>query len=621
MRGSVAAAACAVALACGGTARAAEPGDSAEPTEEETLVVTGTHRPLPESRFPGSVHTIEGRELELRQLDGALDALRHVPGLHADQPGVRGSRASIYTRGLDPSLTQVLVDGIILNDVTNARGGSFDFATLGSDAIDRIEIARGGLSSVYGSDAIAGAVQVITRDGRGDDRASVEGRGGRFGTRLLRASAGGQRGPIDLALSFSYVDEDEPENLGSYAGTALHAKLGFALGEDARLQWVLRTTESRSLAFPEFSGGPRFAVLRGFEERDVQDLASGFTLSAALGESLRAELRAQAYLRREDRRSPGVAPSGPTAFGVPAEPDTADRLQRYDGLARLSVDGPFGLSASAGGSVRYEEGQSRGEDTVFLVPFPLTRPVAFTFDRVVGGPFVELDWSAPFLQLSAGARFDATTEGESEWSPRAGYRLAVHELIAELAPDSPPASALTDVELDLRGSYGEGFKLPAFFALANPTAGNPNLETETSVGFDSGIEARFLGGRVDASATYFFLAVDELIDFDLTTFRLENVGRVRSRGVELALRLEPWDGITLEGHATYVDQNVELRNRPTWRGGFTLAWDPTERFHARLTTLFVDDVRDASEPTGEVNLGNYARVDVAFESARTRMPR
>ena len=101
--------------------------DAGESDEVETLVVTATHDPLSSASVPGGVEVVSGEELQRAGYDGVLEALRRRPGLHADQPGGRGSRGSVYTRGLDPNHTKVLVDGVALNDPTNARGGSFDF--------------------------------------------------------------------------------------------------------------------------------------------------------------------------------------------------------------------------------------------------------------------------------------------------------------------------------------------------------------------------------------------------------------------------------------------------------------------------------------------------------------
>ena len=83
--------------------------------------------------------------------------------MHVDQVGGRGGTGSLYMRGADPNYTLVLVDGVRVNDPTNARGGSFDFSTLDMADVERVEIARGPYSAVYGGDALAGVINIVTR--------------------------------------------------------------------------------------------------------------------------------------------------------------------------------------------------------------------------------------------------------------------------------------------------------------------------------------------------------------------------------------------------------------------------------------------------------------------------
>ena len=120
--------------------------------------------------------------------------LRRVPGVHIGQPGSRGGRASIYTRGLDPNHTLILIDGVRMNDPTNNRGGSFDLSTLDPAGVERIEISRGSISAVHGSDAIAGVVNIITRTGRDAQEFLLDVSGGRWGVVRVAGQARGARG-------------------------------------------------------------------------------------------------------------------------------------------------------------------------------------------------------------------------------------------------------------------------------------------------------------------------------------------------------------------------------------------------------------------------------------------
>ena len=594
-----------LALATPLSAEPTAPSEGESDPPPETLVITGSREPQPLRGFPGSVEIVTREDLEAYPFDSLVEVLRQRVGLHVDQPSTRGSRASVYTRGLDPNHTLVLLDGVVVNDPSNARGGSFDFSTVGVGGIEQIEIVRGPLSAVYGSDAIAGVIHIRTAGGRGPDRAEIDASGGRFGAVRVQAAASGERGLFDLAVSGSYQDDGSPEGLGDYRGAHAQASLGADLGGGTGLRAVARFGNAREEAYPEFSGGDELAAIREFERRDIDDLAGGITLEAAPVSWLDASFVASTYQRWEDRRSPGVAPSSGDPFGIPAEPDSQDRLRRYDLSGQATLHAPHDLSLTLGGEVEWEHGESDAT-LVFFDPGLAPVPTGFRMDRSQGGPFAELRWSAPLgATLLAGLRGDFSDEGDEEWSPRVAASLPL------------------PLDVELHASWGEGFKLPSFFALGSPVVGNPDLEPEESRGWDVGLRGSFFGTRLEPSVTWFDLRVDDLIDFDLDTFRLENLERVRSRGVELEIRGRPRPELSIRAHATWTHtrdrHDRRLRNRPEWRGGVELDWSPVDRLRLRLQGVFVDEVRDASVPTapGVVELDAWMRFDLALEWSAT----
>jgi vitamin B12 transporter len=593
---------CAGAIVLHALSAGADPAvaDRAPERGIETIVVTSSLDPLPRVIAPAAVDVVSGAELERAHYDGLLDALRHRPGLHADAPGGRGSRGSVYTRGLDPNHTVVLFDGIPLNDSTNARGGSFDFSNFDNlDAIERVEIVRGPVSAVQGSDALAGAIQVITRDGRGPDTLRIGASGGRFGYARGYARASGERGPFDALVAGSYTDEGEPAENGDYRGGTALAAVGLALPGDARLRGSLLYRGSQTAAFPEFSGGPELAAIRSFEHRETRSVAGGLALTQRPAAWLDYTLSGWLYRRREDRMSPGVAPdpSNPFDPGVPAEPDSRDWLRRGALALRGTAQGPAGLALTLGSEIQWEHGQTRG----VLVPPLATDRSDFDLARRIAAPFAEARWLCTCgAVLVAGVRSDFARGDAAEVMPR----------VSGSAP-------VFDLPLRIRGSYGEGFKRPSFFALGNPSVGNPDLAAERSRGWDAGLQYARPRGRISAELNYFDLRVRNLIDFDVNSFTLRNLGEVRSTGVELALHAKPIESLTVTGHGTYtesvdVETGDRLRNRPRWRGGVALDWRATHALSLRLEALFVGDTLDASVPTGRgniVTLDGYPRVD------------
>ncbi|MEZ4546331.1 MAG: TonB-dependent receptor plug domain-containing protein [Thermodesulfobacteriota bacterium] len=136
------------------------------PRSLEPVVVTGTLNPASLSQTPASVTVITREQIEERNPSSVAEILQQVPGLYVDQPASRGGVTSVYIRGGDPNFTLVLIDGVKVNDPTNNRGGSFDFSTLSPDNIERIEIVRDPMSSLYGSDALSGVINIVTKKGR-----------------------------------------------------------------------------------------------------------------------------------------------------------------------------------------------------------------------------------------------------------------------------------------------------------------------------------------------------------------------------------------------------------------------------------------------------------------------
>ncbi len=144
-------------------------------TATEEMIVSGSRAPQRRSSIPNFTTVLDGDDLDASISTSLDDALRFVPGLQITREGGRGGRTQVALRGLDPNHVVVLIHGVRLNDPTNARGGSFDPTTLALLDIERVEIVRGPLSTVYGSDALAGAINIITRSASPSDAPEMSG--------------------------------------------------------------------------------------------------------------------------------------------------------------------------------------------------------------------------------------------------------------------------------------------------------------------------------------------------------------------------------------------------------------------------------------------------------------
>src|ERR1700730_3629356 len=152
-----------------------------EPDESEAapVIVSATRTDIPLDQSPASVSVITSQDLEIKQTERVSDALREVPGLNVVQTGTAGTLTSVFSRGLNSAHTQVLLDGIPINQ---GLAGQFDFANLTTDNIDRIEVVRGPQSTIYGPRALAGTIQIFTKQGSGSPGVTVSEEGGAYDT-------------------------------------------------------------------------------------------------------------------------------------------------------------------------------------------------------------------------------------------------------------------------------------------------------------------------------------------------------------------------------------------------------------------------------------------------------
>ena len=141
-------------------------GTTLTPPPQPGIVVTGSRVATDPSDLAANVTVLKREDFDVEKPAQLADILRRVAGVHVDQVGGRGGTGSLYLRGADPNYTLVLVDGVRVNDPTNARGGSFDFSSLDVADVERVEIARGPYSAVYGGDALAGVINIVTRQDR-----------------------------------------------------------------------------------------------------------------------------------------------------------------------------------------------------------------------------------------------------------------------------------------------------------------------------------------------------------------------------------------------------------------------------------------------------------------------
>ncbi len=567
------------------------------PVPQPEIVVTGSRVATTPDDLAANITVLEREDFDVEKPAKLADILRRVAGVHMDSVGGRGGTGSVYMRGADPNYTLVLVDGVRVNDPTNARGGSFDFSTFDVADVERVEIARGPYSAVYGGDALAGVINIVTRHApRERAYASLDAMGGAYDTREIALSTGGPIVGGNWNMGFSDVNEGEQVRGNDFEAQRVSASFNIALNPDTSFTLSARYAESARAGFPDDSGGYQFAQLRDAESRDAEEASFGAGITHRAGDATFA--LTLGYFDRDDHiDSPGVAPGVRDPFGVP--PSLVDSgIQRF--TATFSGTHKFSdlLSLAYGAEFQREDGSSEGE-LDFGGGFVL--PTSFALERDSWAPFAEIRLNTTFgLSTQAGVRVDNPDDESAVTSPR--IRVAYE---------------FADSGLRVAGSWGKAFKLPSLYALGHPLVGNPDLVPERGESQELELSQSFANGMGRLSATWFDGEFRNAIDFDSgPPPMLVNRNRVDTHGVELAGRFAVDETWAFDASVTQVKSRIastggQLRNRPEWRGGIGAHWTPWNALRLSASATYVGESFDSSIATGDVDLDAYTRLDVS----------
>ena len=532
----------------------------------EDVIVTANRIEQQASHVGDAVTLISAKEQRRSQKTVVSDLLATTPGVTVTRNGGIGGSTSLRIRGAETDQTVVLIDGVKLNDPSQASGG-FNFANLIATEYSHIEVLRGPQSTLWGSQAIGGVVNIVTPMPEGPLSGSVSAEGGTHETALLRAhaQAGGDRFAWRVAGGYlttdgiSVFDRDlggrEPD---SYRNVGFNARGIFHISDNVSAE--VRSTWSDGRSDIDGFPAPRFTLADIPEYAVTEELVSyaGLNFSAFGG---RFENRIGFAYTDTDRHNTNPSLSVPTTF------DASGRNERweYQGTLHLSdrVIGIVGLES--------ERSELSSVSPTPFEPDPVPLQDSVQIDSVYGQIT-----TTPFdsLSLSAGVRHDDhdTFGGQTTSRASAAWSLAPTTI--------------------LRASYGEGFKAPTLYQLYSQY-GNVNLDPEEAESWDAGVEQHFFDKRLIVSATYFNRDTSNMIDF-VSCFGetspecqarpdgyYENVQKTNAEGVELALAAQLTEHLALS--ANYTSMEAENTARGTANFGRSLARRPNETANAQLS--------------------------------------
>ena len=509
------------------TAFGEEPAEIEPVIETREVVISATKTPVPVSHLTSAVEVIRGEELEQKKIKMVVDALRLAQGMAVFSNGGPGTSASVRIRGASDTHTLVLIDGVIVNSPTL---GSYDFANLTTENIERIEILRGAQSMLYGSDAMGGVINIITKKGSGVPTANAFMEYGSFASLREGGQVSGAKGPVDFSMSLSRWDTSSFSaanyRRGATERDGFHnwqasARLGFALPKDGRLDFTMRWYNAD--------------VNTDDTNRDVfgsKNSTNNLILSGSYEQPLTNWWSQKLTVAQADERDNFV--SGPVQKDL-----------------QTGIVGPaFAFTSSIGVLNRRVEWQHN-----FQVAKPLLITAGYQF-REEQGDNADIAPSSKRIASNAGFA-QAQVNVFDRLFVTGGVRQDSYNVFSDATTYRTTAGILVpETGTKFRGSYATGYRAPTINQLFFPGFGNPNLKPEKSQSMDAGIDQSLFGDRLQLSAGYFWNHFNDLIqtlcDPSFFACVANNVSQVRTQGWELGFKYAVMEGLALRGQYTYT---------------------------------------------------------------------
>lgn len=510
------------------TAAQEQPGTGG--IELEPITISANLTDTPSSEVGSAVTVITGEQMQRQQVRFVQDVLRQVPGVSVNETGPTGQLTEVRIRGAEANQTQVVLDGMVVNDP--AMGSQFDFSSLLATDIARVEVLRGPQSALYGSDAVGGVINIVTRKGQGTDLSKpeivVRGEGGTYGTGDGSLTVSGANDRVNYLFGLSGITSQNvsaaakwngnPEDDSFRNGTAI-AKVGADLSENFTLDAVVRRTQALT-DLDGYDGGVGAVDLVGYDVRLNQTFA-----------------RAQGTLTLFDGHWQQVFGTGYTDQSNDYFQDDVYQssyvgtTQRFDYQSNVNFETDALIDASHVVTLAAQRAiEEANGDTGYS-----------TFDHSI--------WSNTFTgQYQLGLIEKLFLTGSVQFGQ--------NELFDNSTTYRATAAYLFDqTGTKVRSSIGSGVKNPTLFELygyTNTYQGNADLQPEKATGWDFGVDQQIWDGKVVLGATYFVQLISDLITGTGTT-SINLPGTSRIQGVELSANAQVTKDLSLTATYTYTD--------------------------------------------------------------------
>jgi vitamin B12 transporter len=593
----------AVAFILFATQTSAQPAADGADTSLEEVVVVANRTPVPLSTVGDSVTVLDDEDIQTSQATITSDLLAQTPGVTVARTGGVGQPTSVYIRGAESDQTVVVIDGVKMTD-PSLPGGGFDFENLLVGDTSRIEILRGAQSTLYGSDAVGGVIDIVTADPTRKSEGSVNLEGGSHGTGDGTANVGGVSDSLMWRAAGSYYGTGGIPCFDQYLGGRRDcaSQIGNAAGQirydltsDVQLDVRGYLNSSRT----DFDGYDTPTGALG-DDSEYGETQQGIGYAGLTWRSPDRSWTNRLSVQYTGSETRDYDPNAPANYGDP----TTETFYGFGRNVREEYQGTWKF-ADTGQVVFGAQNEHSSINTVS--PFsPFVGAGA-----VVDSGYVQAQYQVlKGLTLTAGGRYDH----HDVYGGHGTGQLAA-------------AWVLADQTTVLRASFAQGFKAPSLYQLYS-NYGNRALRPETANSWDGGIEQHALQDRLVASVTYFQRSSRDLINFfDCTTASplcatepfgyYANIARSSAHGIELAGSLEATEQLSITANYTLADTEDRSPGASTY--GNELPRRPADTANASVSYLWpwrlsTDLALRYSAPSfddaaNEIRLGGYVLLD------------
>ncbi len=569
------------------------------------VVVTATKTNSNSLEIANSISVIDSVQISNSNANNVFDILKNETGVSFTRQGGNGTLSNLYIRGANSAHTLVLIDGVEVN-LTNDPGGVYDFSALPVDNVERIEVLRGPQSTLYGSDALAGVINIITKKGNSTPKFSLLTEGGTYNTYKATLGLNGAISKLNYSAAFSKTGSDgfsaASEKYGNtekdgYNFNNFTSAIGYDFNDNAEINLYTRFLNSKT-------DNDQFGGLNG-------DDPSYITRQEEF--SIRGEGKFKFFDGKWNQKTgfTFLRNVRHNSYDTSAASIYYSNAM-YDGR-RYKIDwqNDFKLSKSnlLTAGIDYEIQESATEYYLFnYIQLPDYSSIIPKKDVNSIGAYIQdqINVDQSFF-ISLGARLDKHSKFGSKFT----YRIA-------------PAYMLWETGTKFKVTVGTGFKAPSLYYLYDPAYGNEDLNPEESFGWDFGIEQYFFSQNLSIGTTFFYNKFSDMFGFDFETFKTININQAVTKGVELYLHAKPFDELQLKINYTYTDArdispnsadfDKRLLRRPANKVGLFVSYSFMQKANINTELIWVgnrDDMDFSAYPSQRVELKGYVLLNAA----------